>query len=95
MLKQDHTPAETPNQQLYFDYLDDLRTSGKVNMFGAIPHLQKAFPELSRPEANAHFIAWMKAFGKEPAKEHFQECQTCGALAKLHKGLCPACNEKN
>lgn len=30
----------------YFVYLEQLRQSGRINMFGAIPYLQMKFPEL-------------------------------------------------
>ena len=30
-------------QRVIFRYLDDLRESGKTNMFGATPHIQKHF----------------------------------------------------
>ena len=45
----------------YFDYLDDLRKSGRVNMYGAVPYLQQEFPELSYDHAQAVYILreWM------------------------------------
>ena len=45
----------------YFAYLEALRESGKTNMLGAIPYLQRDFPELSHYRARAHEIltAWM------------------------------------
>ena len=44
-----------------FAYLDDLRESGEINMFGAVPYLQQAFPELAGDRARAKRIlmAWM------------------------------------
>lgn len=46
----------------YFDYLDRLRESGVTNMFGAVPYLQREFPELSYDHAQAVYILreWMK-----------------------------------
>lgn len=51
----------------YFDYLDKLRDSGKTNMFGAMPYLQKKFPELSDDHEKAAqiLLAWMDNCGKD------------------------------
>lgn len=45
----------------YFRYLERLRNSGIVNMFGAIPYLQREFPELAFDDAKAKAVlcAWM------------------------------------
>ena len=49
----------------YYGYLNALRDSGVVNMFGAGPYLQEQFG-LSRSEARTIVIAWMKQhFGVE------------------------------
>jgi hypothetical protein len=45
----------------YFQYLDMLRESGKINMFGAAPHLAEAY-ELTRQEARAILLEWMQTF---------------------------------
>lgn len=44
-----------------FDFLDDLRESGDINMFGAAPVLQEVF-DLSKHEARAVLSDWMKQF---------------------------------
>ena len=46
-----------------FLYLDDLRESGQVNMFGSGTYLQSAFG-LSRYEAKDVVLEWMKTFGE-------------------------------
>lgn len=48
----------------YFDYLDHLRDSGATNMFGAVPYLQKKFPELGIDKARAREVltAWMDSY---------------------------------
>ena len=46
----------------YYGYLNALRDSGVVNMFGAGPYLQEQFG-LSRSEARTIVIAWMKQYG--------------------------------
>jgi len=45
----------------YFDYLMALRDSGKVNMFGAAPYLQKEFG-LSSSQARDVLSKWMSSF---------------------------------
>lgn len=48
----------------YFRYLDFLRDTGTVNMFGAIPYLQATFSELRADDAWAKEVltAWMDSF---------------------------------
>jgi hypothetical protein len=46
-------------------YLDNLRESGAVNMFGAITYLLEDFPEMSKSEARNTLTYWMETFGKE------------------------------
>lgn len=47
----------------YFEFLDGLRESGEINMFGAPSVLQEVF-DLSKYEARDIVSAWMKQFGK-------------------------------
>jgi hypothetical protein len=46
-----------------FVYLDNIRESGKINMFGAGPYLQDAFG-LSRYEAKDILLEWMSTFSE-------------------------------
>lgn len=46
-----------------FDYLDNLRECGVVNMFGATPYVQEAF-DLTKSEARAILKEWMETYGK-------------------------------
>ena len=48
----------------YFEYLEQLRESGVVNMFGAVPYLQAEFPELAHDKNMAREIlqAWMNSY---------------------------------
>jgi hypothetical protein len=58
----------------YFEYLDDLRESGIVNMFGARPFLMKEFPQLNKNEAGEIMSEWMKTFAdrhKEQGNETY------------------------
>lgn len=45
------------------EYLDRLRESGTVNMFGAAPHLELAFG-LSRSDARIVLGEWMRTFAE-------------------------------
>lgn len=51
------------DNQEYFDYLDSLRESGVVNMFGAGPYLERDFG-LTRYQAKDIVLEWMKSFRK-------------------------------
>lgn len=47
----------------YFEYLEYLRESGKINMFGAVPYLAKAF-DLPRQDASQIFWEWARTYGE-------------------------------
>jgi len=49
-------------QNEYFEFLDGLRESGLVNMFGASSVLEQNFPELDKDKATKILIKWMKQF---------------------------------
>lgn len=50
-------------KDLYFLFLDRLRESGVVNMFGAAPYLEVSFPELKKTKtARAVLLEWMESF---------------------------------
>lgn len=48
----------------YWIYLEDLRRSGAVNMYGATPFLANAFG-LTTTEARKILIEWMNNYNKE------------------------------
>ena len=48
------------------DYLDELRDSGRTNMFGATPYLMDEF-DLSRKEAMSVLRHWMDTFAARNA----------------------------
>lgn len=54
--------------QKQFDYLDALRSSGAVNMYGAVPYLEKEFPHWSRAWYKTLLRLWM-----ETCKERTEE----------------------
>lgn len=47
-----------------FDYLDELRDSGEVNMFGAAPYLANTF-NIDNREARQILLLWMASFEEE------------------------------
>lgn len=51
--------ADNDKEQIYFDFLEDLRQSGEVNMFGSSPYLSAAFG-LRKDKASATVAKWMK-----------------------------------
>lgn len=46
-----------------FEFLDELRLSGKTNMLGATPYIAGEF-ELEEEEAKELLVEWMSNFGK-------------------------------
>ena len=50
-------------KQEMFEYLDTLRESGVVNMFGAAPYLQEAF-DMKKADAQEILKEWMENYGK-------------------------------
>lgn len=52
----------------YFDYLERLRRSGVVNMFGSAPYLAEEF-ELSMRDARDVVTAWMKNYDPKDYEE--------------------------
>lgn len=59
-------PEERPKfvEDEHLEYLDDLRDSGVVNIFGAAPYLREMYPELSKAESHQTLGYWMKTFGE-------------------------------
>ncbi len=50
-----------PTEQEIFEYLDNLRGGGAVNMFGAVPCILDMF-DLTKKEAREYLMKWMKNF---------------------------------
>ena len=48
-------------QKTVNQFLDDLRESGKTNMYEATPYIQKKF-NITKYEANRFLIKWMETF---------------------------------
>ena len=51
-------------RELVYEFLDDLRESGTVNMFGATWDLQEEFG-FDRPMAKELLSDWMAQYGKD------------------------------
>ena len=47
-----------------FDFLDVLRESGAVNMFGAVSYLQENNDTLDKVQATKILKGWMDSYGK-------------------------------
>jgi hypothetical protein len=47
----------------YYQYLEELRDSGEINMWGAGAHLEAEF-DLSRKEAKDVLLTWIRSFNK-------------------------------
>ena len=51
-------------RQEFFEFLDELRESGVVNMYGAAPHLQREFGIQNKIVAYQILDDWMESFAK-------------------------------
>lgn len=54
------------DKDVVFQFLNDIRESGKINMFGAGPYVQEVFG-VDRYEANELVAEWMKSFSESRA----------------------------
>ena len=59
----DENITENVSETEYFSYLNDLRDSGKTNMFGAGEYLERAF-NIDKSEARKILAAWMKSLSE-------------------------------
>ena len=58
--------AKTTN--VYWIFLEELRRSGAINMYGARPYLMEAF-ELDKSEATKILADWMRNYNPEDYDE--------------------------
>lgn len=63
-MSQQHTSRPELVTPEHLTYLDELRASGIVNMFGAVPFLKNRFPDLDTTEATAVLVHWMHTFSE-------------------------------
>lgn len=59
----------------YFEFLDDLRQSGSINMFGAAPYLAAEYPDLGKNNARSVLTLWQNTFSDEPLEERVYNAQ--------------------
>lgn len=59
--------SEIQDKENYFSFLDIIRESGQINMFGAAPVLQETYG-LSRTEARQVLLEWMDTFAQRHSK---------------------------
>ena len=55
------------DQEVYFAFLDSIRATGQINMFGAGPYLQEVYG-LKRHEARDIVVMWMQTFSERKVK---------------------------
>ena len=53
---------KTNEMETYFKYLDSLRESGTINMYGAAAYLAEMFDIDNRDEARTILKEWMRTF---------------------------------
>jgi hypothetical protein len=65
MTKEKEVPLFTEEfiKDTVFTYLEDLRVSGKTNMFGAVPYLERDFG-MPRAKAREALAQWMAEYEK-------------------------------
>ncbi len=56
-----------PDQNEVNEFLDALRESGVVNMFGAASFIRQEWPSLSSADTSAFLKSWMLTFGERHA----------------------------
>ena len=54
----------TSTEEKVMNYLNELRTSGETNMFGALPYIMKQFPDLSKEGASRILSLWRINFNE-------------------------------
>ena len=60
-MSQAEYPNVTVNEEDAKAFLNDLRDSSEINMFGAVPHLELEF-DMAHNEAKAVLMWWMEQF---------------------------------
>jgi len=58
---------ETITQDKVNNFLDNLRESGKINMFGAAPYVAEMF-DISKAQARQMLTSWMDSFEDKKEK---------------------------
>ncbi len=69
MKKEYEWKPDAADQQKVFLYLDGLRESGKINMFGATPVIEDVFG-VNKSIARELLAKWMATYGERHGKEN-------------------------
>ena len=59
--KPEELDSNDPMKTQVYEYLDDLRESGHINMMGAASYIKSNF-KISNKEANKYLLSWIKDF---------------------------------
>lgn len=59
----------------YFEFLDDLRHAGSINMMAAAPYLAAEYPDLGKISARAVLTLWRHTFSDEPLEDRVHKAQ--------------------
>lgn len=62
---------KTVNKDVVFEFLDEIRETGSINMFGATPYIIDAFG-VNRYEAKDLLLEWMQTFGQRKKESMVQ-----------------------
>ncbi len=72
--------------RMYFQFLDSLRETGKINMFGAAPYLAEMY-DLSRSEARTIVKEWMESYGKRKEGQSHSTTPVVETSTRLEKSV--------
>ncbi len=61
----ENTRKATETEQEVLNFLNDLRSSAITNMFGAVPYIKNAFPDVPSKEVKDLLLLWMSNFNEE------------------------------
>ena len=70
----------------YFQFLDSLRETGQINMFGAAPVLADMY-DLSRSEARTILKEWMETYGERKAGNSNSTTPVVETSSRLEKSV--------
>ena len=70
----------------YFQFLDSLRESGQINMFGAAPVLADMY-DLSKSEARTIVKEWMETYGERKERQSNSTTPVVETSSRLEKSV--------
>lgn len=69
----ENTRKATEQEMEVLSFLNNMRESGLINMFGAAPYIEDTF-EVDRKEATRLLMLWMRNFNQEGEYETLKNC---------------------